>query len=130
MSEKKKSHFGKGMIAGAIFGIAAGIYMSSREGKQMAQKLRSRAGEIEKRLHSEFRKNKDLTESAYENAIETVLAYYLRTKKIAKNEIPNLRSYLLGKWSMVKEEMRDVRTEQKAKVKAKSKTSSKRAKKK
>ena len=111
--KKKKSHFGKGLLAGAIFGLAAGIFMSSKEGKDMANKLQKRSSEIETKLRSEFAKKKTLTEDTYKDSIDTVLAYYLKSRKIAKSEIPALRRYLLSKWKLVKAEMKDVKKETK-----------------
>lgn len=106
--KKKKSHLGKGLLVGALFGVAAGIFMSSKEGKEMAQKLQKRSKEIEGKLKSEFKKKKELTEATYKESIDTVLAYYTKSKKIAKSEIPALRKYLIGKWKMIKEEMASV----------------------
>lgn len=105
MSKDKKRHGHGALLAGAIFGLAAGIFMSSREGKRMASRLQERAKEIEGRLRREFEKRKTATQSAYAESIDTVLAYYLKSKEIAKTEVPQLRSYLLGKWSHVKAEM-------------------------
>jgi uncharacterized protein YktB (UPF0637 family) len=113
--KKKKSHFGKGLLAGALFGLAAGIFMSSKEGKDMANKLQKRSKEIETKLRNEFKKNKVLTEDAYKESIDTVLAYYLKSRKIAKSEIPALRRYLLSKWKLVKSEMKSVKKETKRK---------------
>jgi len=104
-----KSHFKGGLIAGALFGLAAGIFMTSKQGKQMAQQLKSRAGEIQMRIDKEFKKHKKLTESSYKEAIDTVLAYYLKTKQIAKEEIPSLRRYLLTKWKDVQREYKIVK---------------------
>lgn len=118
--KKKKGHFGKGLIAGAIFGIAAGIFMSSRDGKKMAKKLELQAKGIETKLRSEFKKKKDLTQSAYSESIDSVLAYYLKSKKIAKTELPALKRYLSDKWELVKDELGSVRKEELAKTKAKS----------
>ena len=101
MKDKKPHrHAGRTLIAGAIFGLAAGIFMSSREGKRMAGCLQARAREIESKLRKEFDKRKMATQTAYVESIDSVLAYYLKSKEIAKNEIPQLRSYLLGKWIM------------------------------
>lgn len=116
---KKKGHFGKGLIAGAIFGIAAGIFMSSRDGKKMAQKLELQAKGIEAKLRNEFKKKADLTKDAYSESIDSVLAYYLKSKKIAKTELPSLKRYLEDKWSLVKDELGDVRKEQIAESKKK-----------
>jgi hypothetical protein len=110
MSHEKKPHrhTGRTLIAGAIFGLAAGIFMSSREGKRMAGRLQIRAKEIETKLRKEFEKRKTATESAYAESIDSVLAYYLKSKEIAKSEIPQLRTYLLGKWAHVKTEIASV----------------------
>lgn len=116
VTKKKKGHFGKGLIAGAIFGIAAGIFMSSQDGKKMAKKLEVQAKGIEKKLRGEFKKKKDLTEGAYNEAIDSVLAYYLKSKKIAKTELPGLKHYLKDKWTLVKSELGEVHKEQVAKL--------------
>lgn len=120
-----KSKFGKGLVAGALFGIAAGIYMASKEGKQLTDKLKKSSTEIEKRIRAELKKQKSMTQKSYNDAIDTVLAYHLKTKKIAKTELPDLRKYLLAKWELVKDELAEVPEEQAAKH-AKKKTSSKR----
>jgi hypothetical protein len=122
---KKKGHFGKGLIAGAIFGIAAGIFMSSREGKMMAKKLESRAKEIEKKLRVDLMKKKDLTQDAYGETIDSILAYYSKSKKIAKTEVPDLKRYLEDKWDLVRGELETVRAEQMLKTKKKTKTAKK-----
>jgi gas vesicle protein len=119
-----KSKFGKGLMAGALFGIAAGIYMASKEGKQLTDKLKKRSNEIEKRIRGEFKKQKGMTQKAYNDSINTVLAYYLKSKKIAKTELPDLRKYLLAKWELVKDELADVPAEQQAK-RSRRKTASK-----
>jgi hypothetical protein len=120
MKNEKKHHHGKAaLLAGAIFGLAAGIFMSSREGKRMASRLQTRAKEIEGRLRKEFQSRKTATQSAYAESIDQVLAYYLKSKDIAKSEIPQLRSYLLGKWSHVKDEMASVSASNKRRSAAK-----------
>lgn len=106
---KQSSHFKAGMVAGALFGLAAGIYMSSKEGKQMAKRLQSESAKVHKKLMTELKKKKELSEKAYEESIDTVLAYYLKSSQIAKTELPALRRYLLGKWQLVQKEMRDVK---------------------
>ena len=112
---KKNGHFGKGLLAGALFGIAAGIYMSSKEGKQMAQKLQKESKMIEGKLRDELKKKSSVSQEAYAEATDTVLAYYLKSKKIAKSEIPALKAYLHSKWKLVQSEMKDVSAEQKGK---------------
>lgn len=106
---EKKSHFGKGLMAGALLGVAAGIFMSSKEGKQMAKKLQAKANQIEKHLQQELAKKSELTQATYTEAIDNVLAYYAKSRQIAKSEIPALRKFLISKWKSIKHEMEDVK---------------------
>lgn len=101
--------FKGGLITGALFGIAAGIYMSSKQGKAMAKQLRKDAMEVQKRIMSEFKKKKDISESTYDETIDTVLAYYVKSKKIASREVPALRRYLTSKWRDVRDELKAVK---------------------
>ncbi|MBD3251175.1 hypothetical protein GF380_01750 [Candidatus Uhrbacteria bacterium] len=116
-SKKKNSHMGKALLAGAVFGLAAGIFMSSKEGKKMAKNLQTKAKQIEKQLLKEFKKKKEMTESAYEEAIDTVLEYYVKSRKLAKTEIPALRKHLLSKWKLIKSELSEVQEGNKKKSK-------------
>lgn len=100
-----KSHFKSGLLAGAVFGLAAGIFMNSKRGKELAAELRSHTKEIQTRLNKELKKAKKVTEASYGDAIENVLAYYTKSRKIAAREVPELRRYLLAKWNDVKKEL-------------------------
>jgi gas vesicle protein len=106
---KKKSHFKAGMLAGAVFGLAAGIFMSSKQGKLLGKDLQRKTKEIQKRLHKELSSAKNITESSYSESIDKVLAYYTKSRQIAKTEVPALRRYLLSKWKVIKQEMKSVK---------------------
>jgi gas vesicle protein len=103
--KKTPSHFKAGILAGTVFGIAAGIFMSSKQGKKLAKQLQSQTKEIQARLQKELKKTKKLTEESYADAIENVLGYYAKSRKIASKEVPELRRYLMAKWSTVKKEL-------------------------
>jgi gas vesicle protein len=102
---KKKGHFKAGVLAGAVFGIAAGIFMSSKQGKQLAKQLKSQTAEIQGRIVKELKKSKKMSEENYGKAIDSVLGYYAKSRKIAAKEVPELRKYLMAKWKSVKKEL-------------------------
>mgnify|MGYP001591215300 CR=1 FL=1 len=104
--KKKKSHFKAGLLAGAVFGLAAGIFMSSKEGKKLAKNLQTKTKEIQKRLTKEMKKAAHLSEDTYEDAIDRVLAYYTKSRQIASKEAPALKRYLMGKWHMIQKEIK------------------------
>lgn len=102
---QKKSHFKAGMLAGALFGLAAGIFMSSKQGKKLAKDLRTQTKDIQTRLMREFKKTTHVSEKSYQQAIDRVLAYYAKSRQIAAKEVPSLRRYLVSRWHIVKREM-------------------------
>lgn len=106
MSKKPSSHIKAGLVAGALFGIAAGIFMSSKQGKKLAKDLKTHTAKIEARLRKELAGVKTLTESSYEDAIDTVLGYYSKSRSIAKEEVPALRRYLVSRWHEVQKELK------------------------
>lgn len=104
--KKKKTHFKAGLLAGAVFGLAAGIFMSSKQGKQLAKELQAKTKEIQKRLHTELKKTSHLTQDAYEDSIDRVLGYYTKSRQIASKEAPALKRYLMSKWHMIQKEIK------------------------
>lgn len=103
----KKGHFKAGVLAGAVFGIAAGIFMSSKQGKKLAKELKSQTTDIQARIVKELKKGKKMSEENYGMAIDNVLGYYAKSRKIASKEVPELRRYLMAKWKSVKKELAD-----------------------
>ena len=104
--KKRSSHLKAGLVAGALFGVAAGIFMSSKQGKKLAKDLKAQTSKIEARLRKELSSAKKLTEGNYEEAIDNVLAYYAKSRQIAKTEVPALRRYLVGRWGEVQKELK------------------------
>jgi gas vesicle protein len=103
--KKHSSHVKAGLVAGALFGIAAGIFMSSKRGKQLAQDLKKHTQAIEARLRKELMNAKNVGEAEYGDAIDKVLDYYTKSRSIAKTEVPALRRYLVGRWDEVRKEL-------------------------
>lgn len=80
--------------------------MSSKQGKKLAKDLKTHTANIEARLRKELSSAKKVTEANYEDAIDNVLAYYAKSRSIAKEEVPALRRYLVGRWSEVQKELK------------------------
>ena len=103
--KKQSSHLKAGLMAGALFGVAAGIFMSSKKGKQLAKDLKKHTQDIEGRLRKELMNVKNVGMDEYEDAIDSVLGYYTKSRSIAKTEVPALRRYLVGRWNEVQKEL-------------------------
>lgn len=103
----KKSHIGLGILVGSIIGVAAGLFIQSKKGKQMTKDLEKRAMKLQSKLMKELENAKDLTKEKYEGIVDNVVAYYVKSKEIAKKEAPEIRSFLVTKWKHIEQTMKN-----------------------
>ncbi len=110
MSDSKKtSHLGLGLMAGAIIGMAAGLFIQSKKGKVILRDAEKKALKLQAKLMKELQGVQDLTKDKYEEIVDNVTAYYAKSKDIAKTEIPEVKNFLLGKWGQIEKQMKEVR---------------------
>jgi gas vesicle protein len=107
--KKKSSHLGAGMLIGAVIGVGTAAFLQSKKGKVFAKDLTHKVTALQKKINAELKKNGSMTKDAYENLVDTVVAYYVKTKDIAKTEIPAVRKQLLGSWKMIQKELKSVK---------------------
>jgi gas vesicle protein len=107
--QRHPSHLKAGLLAGALFGLAAGIFMSSKQGKKIVKELRVRTKDIQGRLEKELKKTKGVSQESYADAIDKVLAYYIKSKEIASAEVPELRTYLMARWKHVQKDLKSMK---------------------
>ncbi len=111
-SPKKSSHFGAGLLAGAIMGAAAGLFLKSSKGKELTAEAQVKAKELQKKLMKKLKSAESLTKESYESLVEELMGHYETTKEIAKKDIPQIRTYMLKKWSEIKKQLDDVNDEE------------------
>lgn len=110
MADKKSSsHIGVGMLIGAAVGVAAAAFLQSKKGKAFTKDLTRKTIALQKKVNAELKKAGTVTKDSYQNLVENVIAYYVKTKDIAKSEIPAVRKTLLGTWKNVEREIRSVK---------------------
>lgn len=103
MSDKKKSsHFGAGMLIGAAIGVAAAAYLKSKEGKTMKKDVAKKIAALQKKVETELKRRGIMTKEKYAKLVDTLVAYYVKSKDIAKSEAPEVKKNLLASWSRIK----------------------------
>lgn len=107
--KKKSSHFGAGMLIGAAIGVGTAAFLQSKKGKTFTKDLSRKVAALQKKVNAQLKKNGVMTKNAYEDLVDTVVAYYVKTKDIAKTEIPAVRKQLLGSWKMIQKELKSVK---------------------
>ena len=110
MTDKKKSsHFGAGMLIGAAIGVAAAAYLKSKEGKAMKKDVAKKIAALQKKVNAELQKRGVMNKEKYEDLVDTIVAYYVKSKDIAKSEAPEVRKNLLASWNRIKAELKAVK---------------------
>ena len=91
VSGAKKGLIAAGLVAGAALGVATAYYLNTPKGKKMLQQAEKKALELQKRLMKELDKTKKLTKESYDQIVEKLVAYYVKTKDITQAEVPEIK---------------------------------------
>jgi gas vesicle protein len=106
---KKSSHFGAGLIAGALIGIGAALLAQTPKGKKMTKDMMKKASVIQSKLLKELKHGEKLTKAKYEDMVDTMTAYYLKSKDIVKAEVPEIKKFLMKNWALVEKQIKSVK---------------------
>jgi len=109
MIVKKKSAagaLGAGVAAGAILGLAAGLFLQSKKGKELTKDARKKAMALQKLVMKRIDAAGEMTKEVYEEIVEDVLKHYGKSKDLLAKEIPEVRAFLMSKWKEVESAMK------------------------
>ncbi len=93
---------GAGLAAGAILGLAAGLFLQSRKGKELTKDAQKKAMVLQKQVMKKLEAAGDMSKEAYEEMVDHVVDFYQKSKDVAAKEAPEVRKYLMGRWKDVK----------------------------
>ncbi len=97
---------GAGLAAGAILGLATGLFMQSRKGKELTKDAQKRALVLQRQVMKKLKDGQELTKERYEDVVDHVLNYYTKSKQLAKKEVPEARKFLMGRWKGIESEIK------------------------
>ncbi len=114
MEDKKgSSHIGAGMLIGAAIGVAAATFLQSKQGKVLTKDLMKKTNALQKKINAELKKAGNITKENYEQLVDKVIAYYVKSKDIAQKEIPEVRKTLLSTWKTIEREIKSLKSDEK-----------------
>ena len=105
-AQKKSSHLGAGLLVGSMIGVAAGLFLQSKEGKNMVRDAKKRSKVMESKILKELKTTKKLTKAKYADMVDGLTDYYVKSKDITKKQVPEIRRYLLSKWKEIEKELK------------------------
>jgi gas vesicle protein len=109
MPEKKhSSHIGAGLLVGAAIGVAAATFLQSKQGKALTKDLQRKTMALQKKVLKELKNAKEISKDTYDELVDKVVAYYVKTKDIAEKEVPEVTKLLRSHWKNVEKELKDI----------------------
>lgn len=109
MAEIKKassSHIGAGLAAGAALGLAAGLFLQSRQGKALTRDAMKKAQLLQKQVQKKIKVAGEMSKEKYSDIVEYMISYYSKSKEIAQKEIPVVRKFLMDQWKGIEKEIK------------------------
>ena len=101
------SRFGAVLAAGAAMGLAAGLFLQSKKGKQVTKDAQKKAAALQKKVMRKLEGIEEMSKEKYQEVVDDVLAYYEKTKEVAKAELPEVRTYMLRRWKEIESRLKD-----------------------
>lgn len=101
MEEKKRSAGKKiaaGALIGTIAGLAAGILLAPKKGKETRENLKKAADRIGKDIGKKVAKMEKLTKIKYDVIVDEVSALYETAKKIKKEDLKEVIDSFKNRW--------------------------------
>jgi len=89
-----------------MIGIAAGFFLQSKKGKGMVKDAERQAKALQSKLMKSMKNVKTLTKDKYEEMVDTTMDYYMKSKEVAKKDMPEIRKYMMKKWKDVEKHMK------------------------
>ena len=107
MTDKKnQSHLGLGLMVGTAIGVAAAIFVQSKQGKEMIKYADKKAAVLQTKLMKQLKHAEKMTKAKYEDMIDEVTEYYVKSKDISKKEVPEIKRYLMKKWVEIEKQLK------------------------
>lgn len=88
MADKKEkdSKFLQGAVIGSILGAAAGLFVTSKKGQEVADNLKDTMADFYKSISPKVKKISKMTEKEYKEFVKTAAAKYSKAKKISEEK--------------------------------------------
>lgn len=80
----------EGALAGAVLGVAAGMFINSTKGKEIQKDIKHKTAEFYKSVAPKVKKMKQMTEVEFKAFMKEAVAKYGKAKKMTEVEINEL----------------------------------------
>jgi len=103
---KQKSHLGLGVMIGTAIGVAAAVFMQSKQGEKTLKVLDQKAAVLQAKLARRLKNAEKMTKAKYAALVDEVTEYYVKSKDVTKKEVPEIKRYLMRKWKGIEKQLK------------------------
>ncbi len=98
-------------MVGAALGVAAGFFLQSRKGKELTKDAQKKALQLQAQVMKKIQGMEHISKEKYAEIVEHVIAYYTKGKDLAQKEIPQVRTFLMGRWKSMEGYLKGLKDE-------------------
>jgi gas vesicle protein len=110
-TKKSESHLGVGVLIGTIMGVATGLFLQSKSGKMLVKDAEKKGKKLQAQLLKELKDVTNLSQKKYVELVDRTMGYYLKSKEIAEQDMPQIRKFLISKWSEIEKHVKKLKTQ-------------------
>jgi len=89
----------EGALAGAVLGVAAGLFITSKKGKEIQKDIKQHTADFYKSIAPKVKKIKSMTEEEFKAFMGEAALKYGKAKKLSEKEIKDLTKEVKSGWS-------------------------------
>ncbi|WKZ30124.1 MAG: YtxH domain-containing protein [Candidatus Dojkabacteria bacterium] len=87
-----------GVLAGASFGVLAGLFSAPKSGKELREDLRKYVDHLSVEVQKRAKELREMSEEAYEKIVDEAMEAYEKLKSFDQDDLVAIRTALLKEW--------------------------------
>jgi len=102
---RNKERLLEGGLIGAVLGIATGLLIAPKSGKNLREDIKKIPGDFYKYITPQIKKLKEMGEEQYNNFIDEGVKKYVKIKKLTQDEEKILKKEAKSSWKHIKKHL-------------------------
>lgn len=94
-----------GAVAGLALGVAAGMFLNSKKGKELRENVKETVADFYKHISPQLKKIGDMGQQDYKDFMDAAAEKYGKAKKLSKETLKELKSQAQDSWHQFAENM-------------------------
>ena len=107
IENNSKSKFIKGALAGVVLGVAAGLFLNSKKGKQLQKDVQDHLADFYAYISPKIKKIERMGKKEYEEFMEKAVEQYKKTKNISADIADKIKEQVIKSFDYFADSLRE-----------------------